>query len=170
MQGSNAFVRTLPLPDDMMAYPKKAVSGLPKNAYVLTGKTDKPMELRTYQYYFEPILRRCGIRKRSYHTLRHSLKRELQYPARVLKFSYKKLVCIIVCVIPTRECFVWADHLAESAVYRTFHVSIRCSWIAAVISGSSSRVQVCEIRSIQSKVPLSIWSTVYRHSLIGRLL
>ena len=69
---SDASVRTVPLPDDMMAYLKKAVSGLPKNAYVLTGKTDKPMEPRTYQYYFESVLRRCGIRKRNYHTLRHS--------------------------------------------------------------------------------------------------
>lgn len=83
-----------------MAYPKKAVSGLPKNAYVLTGKTDKPMELRTYQYYFESILRRCGIRKRSYRTLRHSLKRELQYPARVLKFSYKSWFVLLSALYP----------------------------------------------------------------------
>ena len=56
----------------MMAYLKKAVSGLSQNAYILTGRTDKPMEPRTYQYYFESVLRRCGIRKRSYHTLRHT--------------------------------------------------------------------------------------------------
>lgn len=69
---SEKSVRVVPLPNDMVAYLKKAVSGLPKNAYVLTGRTDKPMEPRTYQYYFESVLRRCGIRKRSYHTLRHT--------------------------------------------------------------------------------------------------
>ena len=69
---SEKSVRVIPLPNDMMAYLKKAVSGLSQNAYILTGRTDKPMEPRTYQYYFESVLRRCGIRKRSYHTLRHT--------------------------------------------------------------------------------------------------
>ena len=65
-------MRVIPLPNDMMAYLKKAVSGLPKNAYVLTGRTDKPMEPRSYQYYFASVLRRCGLKKRCYHTLRHT--------------------------------------------------------------------------------------------------
>ena len=69
---SEKSVRVIPLPNDMMAYLKKAVSGLSQNAYILTGRTDKPMEPRTYQYYFESVLRQCGIRKRSYHTLRHT--------------------------------------------------------------------------------------------------
>ena len=69
---SENSVRIVPLPDDMMAYLKKAVSGLPQDAYILTGRKDKPMEPRTYQYYFESVLHRCGVRKRSYHTLRHT--------------------------------------------------------------------------------------------------
>ena len=69
---SEKSVRVVPLPNDMMEYLKKAVSGLPKNAYVLTGRTDKPMEPRTYQYFFASVLRRCGLKKRCYHTLRHS--------------------------------------------------------------------------------------------------
>lgn len=69
---SEKSVRVIPLPNDMMTYLKKAVSGLSQNAYILTGRTDKPMEPRTYQYYFESVLRQCGIRKRSYHTLRHT--------------------------------------------------------------------------------------------------
>ena len=75
---SESSVRTVPLPADALAYLKKAVAGLPQDAYILTGRvdltgrTDKPMEPRTYQYYFESILRRCGIRKRCYHTLRHT--------------------------------------------------------------------------------------------------
>ena len=69
---SENSVRIVPLPDDMMAYLKIAVSGLPQDAYILTGRKDKPMEPRTYQYYFESVLRQCGIRKRSYHTLRHT--------------------------------------------------------------------------------------------------
>lgn len=69
---SESSIRTVPLPNDMMAFLKKAVSGLPENAYVLTGRSDKPMEPRTYQYYFASVLRRCGLKKRCYHTLRHS--------------------------------------------------------------------------------------------------
>lgn len=52
---SEKSVRVIPLPNDMMAYLKKAVSGLSQNAYILTGRTDKPMEPRTYQYYFESV-------------------------------------------------------------------------------------------------------------------
>ena len=62
---SEKSVRVIPLTNDMMAYLKKAVSGLSQNAYILTGRTDKPMAPRTYQYYFESVLRRRGIRKRS---------------------------------------------------------------------------------------------------------
>lgn len=69
---SETSVRTVPLPDDVLAYLEKAISGLPKNAYVLTGRTDKPMEPRNYQYYFASVLQRCGLKKRCYHTLRHS--------------------------------------------------------------------------------------------------
>ena len=69
---SESSVRTVPLPTDALEYLQKAVAGLPQDAYILTGRTDKPMEPRTYQYYFESVLRRCGIRKRCYHTLRHT--------------------------------------------------------------------------------------------------
>lgn len=69
---SESSIRTVPLPNDMMACLKRAVSGLPENAYVLTGQADKPMEPRTYQYYFASVLRRCGLKRRCYHTLRHS--------------------------------------------------------------------------------------------------
>ena len=72
LYGVYASMRTVPLPADALAILKKAVSGLPQDAYILTGRTDKPMEPRTYQYYFEAVLRRCGIRKRCYHTLRHT--------------------------------------------------------------------------------------------------
>lgn len=69
---SESSVRTVPLPDDMMIFLKKAVSELPQNAYLLTGRIDKLMEPRNYQYYFESVLHRCGLKKRCYHTLRHS--------------------------------------------------------------------------------------------------
>lgn len=69
---SESSIRTVPLPNDMMSCLKRAVSGLPENAYVLTGQADKPMEPRTYQYYFASVLRRCGLKRRCYHTLRHS--------------------------------------------------------------------------------------------------
>lgn len=69
---SESSVRVVPLPEDVLAALKKAVSGQPADAYILTGRADKPMEPRAYQYYFESVLRRCGVRRRCYHTLRHT--------------------------------------------------------------------------------------------------
>lgn len=69
---SIASERIVPLPLDTMLYLKKATLGLSQTAYLLTGNSARPMEPRTYQYRFEALLHRCGIRKRSYHTLRHT--------------------------------------------------------------------------------------------------
>ena len=49
---SDASERVIPLTSDLLCYLKTAVRGLPEHAYILTGRTDKPMEPRTLRYYF----------------------------------------------------------------------------------------------------------------------
>ena len=69
---SDASERVIPLPSDLLSHLKTAVRGLPENAYVLTGRADKPMEPRTLRYYFSGFLKRCNIRYRNFHVLRHT--------------------------------------------------------------------------------------------------
>ena len=68
---SDASERVIPLTSDLLCYLKTAVRGLPEHAYILTGRTDKPMEPRTLRYYFSGFLKQCGIRYRKFHVLRH---------------------------------------------------------------------------------------------------
>lgn len=69
---SDASERVIPLTSDLLCYLKTAVRGLPEHAYILTGRTDKPMEPRTLRYYFSGFLKRCNIRYRNFHVLRHT--------------------------------------------------------------------------------------------------
>lgn len=69
---SDASERVIPLPSDLLSHLKTAVRGLPENAYVLTGTSNKPMEPRTLRYYFSGFLKRCNIRYRNFHVLRHT--------------------------------------------------------------------------------------------------
>ena len=69
---SDASERVIPLTSDLLCYLKTAVRGLPEHAYILTGRTDKPMEPRTLRYYFSGFLKQCGIRYRNFHVLRHT--------------------------------------------------------------------------------------------------
>ena len=69
---SDASKRTIPLTTGLLRCLKDAVRGLPEDAYVLTGRVDKPMEPRTCQYQFAVLLKRCGIRHRGFHALRHT--------------------------------------------------------------------------------------------------
>ena len=69
---SDASKRTIPLTTGLLRCLKDAVRGLPEDAYVLTGRVDKPMEPRTCQYQFAVLLKCCGIRHRVFHALRHT--------------------------------------------------------------------------------------------------
>lgn len=69
---SEASERVIPLTSDLLSHLKLAVRGLPEHAYILTGKTNKPMEPRTLRYYFSGFLKRCHIRHRNFHVLRHT--------------------------------------------------------------------------------------------------
>ena len=62
-------IRKIPLPKvicDMLA------DHLKPGTYLLTGRADKYCEPRNMQYYFDKILKSCGIDDATFHTLRHS--------------------------------------------------------------------------------------------------
>ena len=42
------------------------------DAYIMTDLRDRPMDPRTCQYQFTVLLKRCGIRHRGFHALRHT--------------------------------------------------------------------------------------------------
>ena len=69
---SDASKRTIPLTAGLLRWLKDAVRGLSGNAYVLTGRVDKPMEPRTLRYFFDRFQERCGIQRRNFHVLRHT--------------------------------------------------------------------------------------------------
>lgn len=69
---SDASKRTIPLTVSLLRWLKDAVRGLSGNAYVLTGRVDKPMEPRTLRYFFDRFQERCGIQRRNFHVLRHT--------------------------------------------------------------------------------------------------
>ena len=69
---SDASKRTIPLTAGLLRCLKDAVRGLPEDAYVLTGRVDKPMEPRTLRYFFDRFQKRCGIQRRNFHVLRHT--------------------------------------------------------------------------------------------------
>lgn len=69
---SEHSVRVVPMHTALLPVLKQLSAKLPKDAYLLTGRTDHPMEPRTCQYQFAALLKRCGIRRRGYHTLRHT--------------------------------------------------------------------------------------------------
>ena len=69
---SDASKRTIPLTAGLLRCLKDTVRGLPEDAYVLTGRVDKPMEPRTLRYFFDRFQKRCGIQRRNFHVLRHT--------------------------------------------------------------------------------------------------
>lgn len=68
---SHASVREIPLPSflkrEMSAMFKKS-----KGKTVVQDKHGKAVGVRTYQYLFEAFLKKCGIKKLSFHSLRHT--------------------------------------------------------------------------------------------------
>ena len=67
---TESAIRTIPLPGQLIQIIKS--SKLPKTGYLLTGSFEKYIEPRNYQYYFQKVLRQCGIPKTNFHTLRHT--------------------------------------------------------------------------------------------------
>ena len=67
---TESAIRTIPLPGQLLQIIKS--SQLPKTGYLLTGSFEKYIEPRNYHYYFQKVLRQCGIPKTNFHTLRHT--------------------------------------------------------------------------------------------------
>ena len=62
----------MPLHPELLLFLKKTTAKLPPDAYIMTGQTSQPMDPRTCQYQFTVLLKRCGIRHRGFHALRHT--------------------------------------------------------------------------------------------------
>lgn len=69
---SENSMRSVPVPADMLALLKKKAAGTAPEAYILTGRVDKPMEPRTCQRGFHALLKSCGVKDRNFHTIRHT--------------------------------------------------------------------------------------------------
>lgn len=69
---SESSARIVPMHTKLFAVLKQLSADLPQDAYLLTGRTEHPMEPRTCQYQFAALLKRGEIRRRGYHALRHT--------------------------------------------------------------------------------------------------
>lgn len=69
---SESSIRSVPIPADMLFLLKKTALLAAPDAYIMTGRTDKPMEPRTCQRGFHALLRNCGVKDRNFHTIRHT--------------------------------------------------------------------------------------------------
>ena len=69
---SDSSERIIPLHPELLLLLKRVSAKLPPDAYLMTGRADRPMDPRTCQYQFTVLLRRCGIRHRGFHALRHT--------------------------------------------------------------------------------------------------
>lgn len=68
---SRASVREIPIPEFLLER-LKILKNAPKQAYVLTGETERYIEPRVMENLFKAYLKQCKIRTVSYHTLRHT--------------------------------------------------------------------------------------------------
>ena len=69
---SDSSERIVPLHPELLLLLRKITAGMQPDAYLMTGLIDRPMDPRTYQYQFTMLLKRCGIRHRGFHALRHT--------------------------------------------------------------------------------------------------
>ena len=69
---SDSSERIIPLHPELLLLLKRVSAKLPPDAYLMTDREDRPMDPRTCQYQFTVLLRRCGIRHRGFHALRHT--------------------------------------------------------------------------------------------------
>ena len=68
---SDSSERIVPLHSELLLLLRKITANMLPDAYVMTGSVDRPMDPRTCQYQFAVLLKRCGIRHRGFHALRH---------------------------------------------------------------------------------------------------
>ena len=68
---SNSSVRDIPIPPFLMER-LEALRGLPEEAYLLTGSTERFIEPRTLEYTLKRYLQDCKMEHVNYHALRHT--------------------------------------------------------------------------------------------------
>ncbi len=69
---SKSSIRAIPVPNFLVPIIYTLAQEDPPDAYILTGLINKPLEPRTFQYYFNQVLNVAEIKKTKYHTLRHT--------------------------------------------------------------------------------------------------
>ena len=69
---SESSERVIPLHPELLHLLQELTENMSPDAYIMTGRTDRPMDPRTCQYQFTVILKRCGLRHRGFHALRHT--------------------------------------------------------------------------------------------------
>lgn len=69
---SDSSERIVPLHPELLLLLRKYTVGMQPDAYIMTDLRDRPMDPRTCQYQFTVLLKRCGIRHRGFHALRHT--------------------------------------------------------------------------------------------------
>ena len=65
-------MRTIPLTAEFLSLLAKLRDKAPDEAYILTGRRTLPMEPRTLQYRFQAFLQANGLKRHTFHALRHT--------------------------------------------------------------------------------------------------
>lgn len=69
---SNSSIRSIPINKKTYEVLKKMKKKFNDNDYFLSGKSNKVVEPRNYQYTFKSILRKCKLKPYKFHILRHT--------------------------------------------------------------------------------------------------
>lgn len=69
---SDSSERIVPLHPELLRLLRKVTADMPTDAYIMTGKIGQPADPRACQYQFTMLLKRCSIRHRGFHALRHT--------------------------------------------------------------------------------------------------
>jgi len=65
-------MRTIPLTAEILSLLAKLRNNAPEDAFILTGRRTLPMEPRTLQYRFQATLKANGLKRHTFHSLRHT--------------------------------------------------------------------------------------------------
>lgn len=69
---TEASLRTIPLTAEILSFLAKLRNNAPEDAFILTGRRMQPMEPRTLQYRFQAALKSNGLKRHTFHALRHT--------------------------------------------------------------------------------------------------
>lgn len=69
---TDASMRTIPVTAEILSILAKLRENAADDAYIFTGKRTLPMEPRTLQYRFQAFLKANGLKRHTFHALRHT--------------------------------------------------------------------------------------------------